>query len=74
MLLWLQELWNWQTKGGTLWIGEHPSKSQIWKETAVRRMLNDSWNSEDTSSQTGNQISYYHSIDILRQEKRCGNV
>ena len=33
-------------------------------------MLNDSWNSE----QSGNQMSYYHTIDILRQEKQCSHV
>ena len=33
-------------------------------------MLNDCWNSE----QSGNQMSYYHMIDLLRQEKQCSNV
>ena len=51
-------------------MGEHPSKVQMWKETAIRRMLNDSWNSE----KSGNQMSYYHTIDLLRQEKQCSNV
>ena len=74
MLCWFQALWNWQKGRGQLWIGEHPSKSKIWKETAVRRILNDSWNSEDTNSQSGNQMSYHHNIDVLRQEKRCSNV
>ena len=45
MLHWLQELWTWQKERGKLWIVEHPSKVQMWKETAIRRMLNDSWNS-----------------------------
>ena len=42
----------------------------MWKETAIRRMLNDSWNSE----QSGNRMSYYHTTDLLRQEKQCSNV
>ena len=55
-------------------MGEHPSKSQIWKGTAVRRMLNDSWNSEETNSNSGSQMSCYHIIDVLRQEKPCSKA
>ena len=70
----VQELWNWQKGRGKLWMGERPSKSKMWKETAVRRMLNDSWKSEETNSQSGNKVSYYHTIDILKDEKRCNIV
>jgi hypothetical protein len=56
MLQWMQEMWTWQKERGKLWMGEHPSKVQMWKEVSIRRMLNDSWSSE----QPGNQMKYYH--------------
>ena len=67
MLHWLQELWTWQKERGKLWIGEHPSKVQLWKETAVRRMLNDSWSSE----KSGIKMTYYNTIELLQSEGQC---
>ncbi len=66
MLQWLQELWTWQRERGKLWIGEHPSNIQLWKETAIRRMLNDSW----SSNQSGIQMVYYHTIVLLNNERQ----
>ncbi len=66
MLQWLQELWTWQRDRGKLWIGEHPSNVQLWKETAIRRMLSDSWSSE----QSGIQMVYCHTIELLNSEDK----
>ena len=70
MLQWLQELWTWQRDRGKLWIGEHPSSVQLWKETAIRRMLNDSW----SSNQSGIQMVYYHTIELLNNERQDHSV